>query len=127
MEKAKEILFKVGVILSYVFAGLYLLSGVITLITGITAASAAAAEESAVSLGAAIGSLISTVIFAVLAIINSRFILKVQAAGAGDDMKKLYIFNIVFGIISGVVVNAIGAIFGLILDNKGEENNSSEE
>ena len=127
MEKAKEILFKVGVILSYVFAGLYLLSGVITLITGITAASAAAAEESAVILGGAIGSLISTVIFAVLAIINSRFILKVQAAGAGDDMKKLYIFNIVFGIISGVVVNAIGAIFGLILDNKGEENNSSEE
>ena len=34
--------------------------------------------------------------------------------GKSKKTKVLYILNIVFGIISGVCVNAIGAIFGLV-------------
>lgn len=48
-----------------------------------------------------------------------------SALGRKKDNKVVYILNMVFGILSGVVVNAVGGIFGIIAQSN--ENNSHIE
>ena len=64
----------------------------------------------------------------VFAILNSIFAFR--ARGAEKPSKALSILNIVFGILSGVEVNAVGGIFALVADeieNNNNNNNNHEE
>ena len=47
--------------------------------------------------------------------------------GKNSDSKGLMIANIVFGALSGICVNIVAAIFGLILRNKKPKNEAFEE
>ena len=52
--------------------------------------------------------------FAVMALINTIFSFK----GKNSDSKGIMILNIVFGVLSCVEINIVGAIFGLIARNR---------
>ena len=56
-------------------------------------------------------------IMAILAVVNAIVAFK----GKNTDKKGLLIMNIVFGALSGVEVNIVGAIFGLIARNRKKE------
>lgn len=57
-----------------------------------------------------VGLAIAFFVMAFFALINAF----IAIVGKSKKTKGLYILNIVFGVISGVYVNAIGAIFGLV-------------
>ncbi|MBP5373264.1 MAG: hypothetical protein J6Y44_03670, partial [Clostridia bacterium] len=93
MVKAKEILFKVGKYLSLALAALYAIYAVIGIVSGIIGA-ASNTEEGLAVLIAAIITAVFTLIWAVIALFNSKY--SSQAIETED--KKLYIINIVLGI-----------------------------
>jgi hypothetical protein len=54
------------------------------------------------------------VVFAIMAVVNTIFCFK----GKNSDSKGIMILNIVFGVLSCVEINIVGAIFGLIARNR---------
>lgn len=129
MKKAANILFLIGMILSILSAIGCLITGIICLVaTGIpdlqeqliqilekydVPQAQIIAEWAKRSLVAsAIGLFFSTG----FAIANSIISWKGR-----DGKTPIYILNIVFGVLSGIIVNVVGAILALIADNKNDK------
>ena len=135
MRRASSILMRIGGILSIVFASLFLVSSFAFLIWALPAfhdAIVKAINEGAIhssyqgspdqvasliqGLFVSIG--ISFIVMAAFNVANSVFALR----GRKLPSRKISILNIVFGILSGVEVNAVGGIFGLIAEGIEERN-----
>lgn len=134
MKKASQILLLVGMILSFVLACVYLLCGVAFIICGLPFMQPYI--EEAIKAGKIDTSFVGTVeecaayiryvfistgaafmVFVPLAIANGV----IASIGRKKQTKVFYIMNIVFGILSGTEVNAVGGVFGLFTLPKREE------
>ena len=132
LKKASDILLTIGQVLSFVFAGLYLLCAIVFFVFG------SPATKQLIVDGLNNGTITSDfqgdpetvagyiqIIFIVIAIVFIFLVLFAVANGIliaitvkKGNNKVLYIINIVIGYMSGVTLNMIGAIFGLITCNK---------
>ncbi len=129
MKKASKILFRVGGIISIVLFALFLTMAIIFIVSGSPAMTEAikkgieegtiqttfvgSIEDQAKVVQAALMS--SGIVFMIFAIFNiPNAILSFMTLRMPSTI--MYIFNIVFGAISGCEVNLVGAIFGLIAD-----------
>ena len=127
MKKAANILFLVGAILSIATAVSGILSGVAFIVLGsipeikqaiidginngtIQTTEANAEAAAAVFQYTFIASGISVLFCSLFAIPNCFFAFK----GRNSNNHVMFILNIVFGVISGVIVNVVGAVFALV-------------
>ena len=125
MKKAANILFLIGMILSILTAIGYLISGIICL----AANNAPELKEQLIQVlennhipqaqmianliqRSLIGSAISAFISCGFAIANAP----ISWNGRTKGNTTIYVLNIVFGILSGVIINVVGAILALIAD-----------
>ena len=134
MKKASNILFLVGGILSFVWMAFEIIGGIIfaifagpdakqVIIDGlndgtITSSFEGTPEEVATLIqGMFIMFAVMMFIFAVFALVNGILALKAKK----DPAKTNCIINIVFGFLSGVLVNTVGGILGLFCLPKPED------
>ena len=126
MEKAKRILFTVAGILSIVGAVLWVIFGIIFV------ACASNADmlndmfnidedvEYIQAMFATVG--VVFIICAIFACVNAV----VSFKGKNSNEKGMMIVNIIFGAISGIEINILAAIFGLIVRNRKQETKEVE-
>ena len=121
MEKAKRILFTVSGVLSIIGIVTYAILGIVFLVIGsnaefvekaIEGGSTSDEAEAMKALFMCCGVLF--IIFGIMSIINVILCYK----GKNSDSKNIMILNIVFGAISGIEINILAAIFGLIARNQ---------
>ena len=138
MRRASEILFLIGMILSIVVAVCWFICGISAIVVGSVPAikealiqalnelkeqagsSAASANvETLASLiqGGIIGSGVAFLFLGGFSVANAVFSAK---AKAGKPTRTIAILNIVFGILSDVIVNVVGAVLSLIQDGRDE-------
>lgn len=135
MRKASEILFLVGMILSIVLAVSYFTSAIACIVVGSVPAVRDAiieglnkaneagntnfnAEQLASFIqGGIIGSGVSLFFVCGFAVANAVFSAK---ARRGKPTRTIAILNIVFGILSDVIVNVVGAVLSIIQDGRDE-------
>jgi hypothetical protein len=127
MKKASNYILLAGIIYSFVVVvTLCVVAGILlsfntpegkqAIIQGIengtihTSFNGPAETQADLTIGLLVGFAITCFVFAFFALINAF----IAIMGKSKKTKGLYILNIVFGAISGVYVNAIGAIFGLV-------------
>ena len=136
MRKASKILFLVAAILSIAVAVTWLISGIVMVVIPNTAAFADGFAEAwnqskhqGVTYDEAFAAAKATFIFlgvvffiaTCCAAVNSFFSFKAfNASKNGKPVKALNILNIVFGVLSGVEVNIVGAIFAFVADGQEE-------
>ena len=127
MKKASEVLFLVGKIVSFVVAGILILTAVAHLVVGIayadeivnSTANAGANLDEAILIVRVTFVTLGTIfiIWGILAIINGF----ISGLALKEPSQKNLVINIVFGILSCVEINLVGAIFGLIANGKEKE------
>lgn len=129
MRVASRIILLIGMITSFVEAGIYLIAGTVLLIFGSPAQNdliLQGIEDGTIHTGfngtpeeqarfIQITLIILGVVFLVIMVLN---LINAYIANRGRKQETTgwYIANIVFGLISACEVNAIGAIFGLIAE-----------
>lgn len=126
MKKASQILLLIGMILSFVLAAIYLFAGIAFIIVGlpfmqpyyVEALEAGKIDTSFVGTPEECALYIRIVFLVIggifipwtaMAIANGV----IAALGRKKQTKVFYILNIVFGLLSGAEVNAVGGVFGL--------------
>ena len=131
MKNARDVLFRVGKILSIVFAiiygiaaVIYLVVGVVGIITGIIGI-IGDVDGAASALGGGIGSMIGAV-FLIAIMVCTIINIKICEKAPVVNEKNTYILAIVFGVISCTVVGVVGGIFGLVLLNQQENANNAQ-
>ena len=118
MEKAKRILFTVSGILSIIGIVMWLILGIVFIVLAgnvefIDDATATPEEAEAFKLMfTTCGGMF--IFFAIMSVVNTILCFKAKNSNA----KGLMILNIVFGAISGIEINILAAIFGLIVGSK---------
>jgi len=142
MKRAANILLLVGAIIAIVSTVLYLIAGIVFLVLGaidkatmiqwiqdgtVHTGVNGSAEEQAIAVKAVF--LVVGVVFLVLTAFSLADSI-IAFKGRNAQTKTLYILNIVFGALSGVVVNLVGGILGVVAvcqeeNRKAVENNAN--
>ncbi|MBQ7994766.1 MAG: hypothetical protein IJ247_00905 [Bacilli bacterium] len=120
MKRVKRILFLVGGILSIVMAASFFIVGLVFVVLGPTiGAYMAETDQQAadIFLGVYLSIGLVFVIVSVFGIINAILSFKAM----NSNSKSLMVANIVFGILSDVIVNVVGGIIGFILIDREKE------
>ena len=125
MEKAKRILFTVSGVLSIVGIVLWFILGIafIVLSNEIKPSADVTPEEADAlkALFVVYGGLF--IFFAVMSIVNAIICFKAK----NSNEKGIMIVSIVFGVLSGIGLNILASIFGLIVRNRKPANTVIEE
>ena len=129
MKKASQILLLVGAILSFVLAGCWFLYGLAFVLSG--ALGTEKLYEYIATLGIDLNEYVPAEIAATVIIVSGVMLMLwtgvaiasgvVGLLGRKKQNKVFYILNIVFGLLSGAEVNAVGGVFGLFTLPKREE------
>lgn len=120
MKRVKRILFLVGGILSIVMAASFFIVGLVFVVLGPTiGAYMAETDQQAadIFLGVYLSIGLVFVFVSVFAIINAILSFKAM----NSNSKSLMVANIIFGILSDVIVNVVGGIIGFILIDREKE------
>ena len=126
MEKAKRILFTVSGILSIIGIVLWLVLGIVFIVLAgnvdfVDDATATAEEAEAFkAMFTVVGGMF--IFFAIMSIVNTILCFK----GKNSNAKGIMILNIVFGVISGIEINILAAIFGLIVGSRSSSSSQIE-
>ena len=121
MEKAKKILFTVSGVLSIISIVVFLILAIVFIAFGnnVEAMEELANDstngtdaEAFKALFLALG--VMFIFFMIFGIVNTILCFK----GRNSDSKNVMILNIVFGALSGIEINILAAIFGLIARNR---------
>ena len=121
MEKAKKILFTVSGVLSIISIVVFLILAIVFIAFGnnVEAMEELANDstngtdaEAFKALFLALG--VMFIFFMIFGIVNTILCFK----GRNSDSKNVMILNIVFGVLSGIEINILAAIFGLIARNR---------
>lgn len=117
MEKAKRILFTISGVLSIVGIVLWLILGIVFMVcANSTEVIEKAADGEDVEVIKAMFTTVGVmfIFFAIMSIVNSILCFK----GRNSNSKGIMIINIVFGALSGIEINILAAIFGLIVGSR---------
>ena len=118
MEKAKKILFTVSGILSIIGIVVWLILGIVFIVLAgnvdFVDDATATAEEAEAFKAMFMVCGVMFIIFAIMSVVNTILCFK----GKNSNAKGLMILNIVFGVISGIEINILAAIFGLIVGSR---------
>ena len=117
MEKAKRILFTVSGVLSIIGIVLWLILGIVFIVCANNAEvieKAADGEdvESIKAMFSVVG--VMFIFFAIMSVVNTILCFM----GRNSNAKGIMIINIVFGALSGIEINILAAIFGLIVGSR---------
>ena len=128
MKKASNVLLRVGLIVSIVYAVIFILFAILFTVFGQDFVKEFIIEESSRNGGEAKDAEIASSVLQATSIVCAAvfYYLGVMAAinaivakkALEEPNQKNYVLNIVFGVLSGVEVNLVGAIFGLIVSNR---------
>ena len=126
MEKAKRILFTVSGILSIVGIVLWLVLGIVFIAVANNADTVENMADSADDIEAVKAMFMACgimfIFFAIMSIVNAILCFK----GRNTNAKGVMIINIVFGAISGIEINILAAIFGLIVGSRSSSSSQIE-
>lgn len=120
MKRVKRILFLVGGILSIVMAASFFIVGLVFVVLGPTiGAYIAETDQQAadIFLGVYLSIGLVFVFVSVFGLINAILSFKAM----NSNSKSLMVANIIFGILSDVIVNVVGGIIGFILIDREKE------
>ena len=133
MRKASKIIFLVSSIMSFIYAGVYFLCGTVYVLMatdfftdllrqafneGYFHSSYESADAFIFFYRAmAIYMVIFFFVLATFSLLNGIFALKART----EKTKKIFILNIVFGVLSNVQINIAGAVLGLIANKRNIE------
>ena len=120
MKRVKRILFLVGGVLSIVMATSFFIVGLVFVVLGPTiGAYMAETDQQAadIFLGVYLSVGLVFVFVSVLSLINAILSFKAM----NSNSKSLMVANIIFGILSDVIVNVVGGIIGFILIDREKE------
>lgn len=133
MKRASEVLILIGTILSFVTCGIMAIVGIVCLIVGSDAVKEALIEgiengsiTTTISDNAETAAAILQITFRTLGIVYIVWAVLLLTNGIvasntrHNPSKNGYILNIVFGFLSCLSVNAVGGIFGVIVENRKE-------
>ena len=121
MEKAKRILFTISGVFSIIGIVLWAVLGIVFVVLGsnpefidkaIEGGATSDEAEAMKLMFMCCG--VMFIIFGLMSIVNTILCFK----GKNSDSKNIMILNIVFGAISGIEINILAAIFGLIARNQ---------
>ena len=124
MEKARNVLFKVAIIVSIVLFTLFMFLGIIFIFLGLHVPVDETTPE---------GKLALEIIFYVFGGLYLFFGINcfinyfVCAAARNSESKGLYIASIIFGVLSAIEINIIASIFGIILLNRKQRRKNINE
>ena len=120
MKNASQIMYKIGKIINIVVIVIFAILIVVNIVTlGAAAAVDGDVEAKAVAIGAAVGGMVTSIIFLALAIVALVVANKaINAIGDGQENRKPHIICIVMGAISENPFYILGGIFGLIAESQ---------
>lgn len=126
MKRAKRILFLLGGVFSIIDAITFFITGLVFVILGPTIGSLIAQSDeqgASIFLGVYLAVGLVFIFVAFLDVINAILSFKARYSKSN----ALMIANIIFGVLTDVIVNLVGAIFGLILISREEKEDNAIE